>query len=73
MAKIRYYLACRGNYRAYEIYAQEGAAFHEYDDDGKTQDYLSGSNTNTPIETMVFKMESSTLKLKRKRNSKICR
>lgn len=44
-----------GNYRAYEIYAQEGAAFHEYDDDGKTQDYLSGSNTNTPIETMVEK------------------
>lgn len=41
------------NYRAYEIYACQGTSFREYDDDGKTQEYLFGSNTNTLIETKV--------------------
>ena len=43
----------RSDYRAYEIYAKEGTTFNEYDDDGKTQEYLSGNNTNTLIETNV--------------------
>ena len=41
------------NWRGYEIYATEGATFNEYDDDGKTQEYLYGRNTTTPISTTV--------------------
>lgn len=43
----------RSNYRAYEIYAEKGTSFNEYDDDGKTQEYLSGRSTLTPISTAV--------------------
>lgn len=43
----------RKDYRAYEIYAEHGTSFTEYDDDGKTQEYLSGSSTATQIETIV--------------------
>lgn len=45
----------RKDYRAYEIYAYERAEFSEYDDDGLTQDYLSGRNTRTTIATEVEK------------------
>ena len=41
------------NWRGYEIYAVEGTTFNEYDDDGKTQEYLYGRNTITPISTNV--------------------
>ena len=41
------------DWRGYEIYATEGATFNEYDDDGKTQEYLYGRNTTTPISTTV--------------------
>jgi len=43
------------NFRAYEIYASAGTEFSEYDDDGLTQDYLSGRNTRTNISTEVNK------------------
>ena len=43
----------KGNYRAYEIYAQNGTSFTEYDDDGKTQAYLCGKNATTEIKTQV--------------------
>lgn len=43
----------RKDYRAYEIYAtaNAAAAFDEYDDDGNTQEYLSGQCTRTSITT----------------------
>lgn len=41
------------DYRAYEIYAKQGTCFKEYDDDGKTQDYLNGEAVNTLITTNV--------------------
>ena len=47
----------RQDYRAYEIYADKQAEFSEYDDDGKTQDYLSGASTRTLITTEVNKDE----------------
>lgn len=43
----------RQDYRAYEIYAEKEASFSQYDDDGITQDYLSGDYTRTPINTLV--------------------
>ncbi len=43
----------RKDYRAYEIYADGNVKFTEYDDDGKTQDYLSDHYTLTPIEADV--------------------
>lgn len=45
----------RRDYRAYEIYAAEGAEFYEYDDDGATQAYLGGQCTRTPVKTQVTK------------------
>ena len=45
----------RKDWRAYEIYAHEGAAFSEYDDDGKTQAYLRGDYTRTEVSTKVEK------------------
>ena len=45
----------RRDYRAYEIYAAHQAEFSEYDDDGKTQAYLSGQGTRTFISTQVQK------------------
>ncbi|MDO4929554.1 MAG: glycoside hydrolase family 31 protein [Bacteroidales bacterium] len=47
----------RQDYRAYEIYADQGTEFNEYDDDGKTQEYLSGASTHTLISTAVEKDE----------------
>ena len=41
------------DFRAYEIYAEAGTSFNEYDDDGKTQEYLSGRATRTLIESSV--------------------
>ena len=38
------------HFRAYEIYADGHSSFKEYDDDGKTQDYLRGRSTETLIE-----------------------
>ena len=43
----------RNDYRAYEIYALQGTTFTEYDDDGKTQEYLSGGATSTAVTTQV--------------------
>ncbi len=43
----------RKDYRAYEIYADGKTSFTEYDDDGKTQAYLSGRHTFTPIKANV--------------------
>ncbi len=43
----------RKDYRAYEIYADRAAEFTEYDDDGATQDYLTGRSTRTLIATNV--------------------
>ncbi len=45
----------RKNYRAYEIYAEQGCTFNEYDDDGTTQEYLTGRSTRTLIGTAVNK------------------
>lgn len=45
----------RKDYRAYEIYPDGYTAFSEYDDDGKTQEYLSGRSTRTLIESNVEK------------------
>lgn len=45
--------AWRTDYRAYEIYALQGTTFTEYDDDGRTQDYLSGNATSTAVTTRV--------------------
>ncbi len=45
----------RKDYRVYEIYADQQAEFNEYDDDGATQDYLSGRYTRTLISTLVEK------------------
>lgn len=45
----------RADYRAYEIYAESGCEFQEYDDDGLTQEYLSGRNTRTLVGTAVNK------------------
>lgn len=45
----------RKDYRAYEIYADGYTSFDEYDDDGRTQDYLSGRNTRTLVESDVVK------------------
>lgn len=41
------------DYRAYEIYASKGgaASFQEYDDDGKTEEYLDGKAVVTNIST----------------------
>lgn len=47
----------RKDYRAYEIYADQGASFTAYDDDGATQAYLAGQCTRTLIETGVDKDE----------------
>lgn len=41
------------DFRAYEIYAEAGTSFNEYDDDGKTQEYLSGRAARTLIESSV--------------------
>ena len=41
------------DFRAYEIYADAGTSFNEYDDDGKTQAYLSGRSARTLIGTSV--------------------
>ena len=41
------------DFRAYEIYADSGTSFNEYDDDGKTQAYLSGRSARTLIGTSV--------------------
>ena len=45
----------RSDYRAYEIYATAGSenAFSQYDDDGTTQEYLSGQCARTEISTFV--------------------
>ena len=41
----------RTDYRAYEIYAgEERCLFADYDDDGKTQEYLAGASAKTPID-----------------------
>lgn len=45
----------RRDYRAYEIYADQGTQFNEYDDDGRSMDYKSGRNTRTLIGTDVKK------------------
>lgn len=42
-------------YRAYEIYADGHSTFKEYDDDGVTQQYLSGRCANTLVESRVEK------------------
>ena len=41
------------DFRAYEIYADSGTSFNEYDDDGTTQEYLSGRAVRTLIESAV--------------------
>ena len=44
----------RKDYRAYEVYAEKGmASFVHYDDDGTTQEYLSGRSTRTQVSTSV--------------------
>lgn len=45
------------DFRAYEIYADGHTTFEEYDDDGKTQAYLTGASARTLIETDVDKDE----------------
>ena len=45
----------RKDLRIYEIYAQHGTKALEYDDDGNTQAYLGGENTNTQLSTSVNK------------------
>lgn len=45
----------RKDYRAYEIYADGHTSFTEYDDDGATQEYLSGRCTRTLLESDVEK------------------
>ena len=45
----------RKDYRAYEIYAARQGEFTEYDDDGRTQEYLSGKATRTIVSTEVKK------------------
>ena len=45
----------RKDLRIYEIYAQHGTKALEYDDDGRTQAYLTGENTNTQLSTSVNK------------------
>ena len=45
----------RKDYRAYEIYAENGATYNEYDDDGMTQAYLDGRSTRTLVTTAVSK------------------
>ena len=45
----------RKDLRIYEIYAQHGTKALEYDDDGNTQAYLDGENTNTQLSTSVNK------------------
>lgn len=47
----------RQDFRAYEIYADSDAEFTEYDDDGTTQEYLSGRNTRTLVHTHVDKQK----------------
>lgn len=41
------------DYRKYFIYANQGTQFTEYDDDGRTQEYLDGAHTVTNISTCV--------------------
>lgn len=43
----------RKDFRAYEIYADKGCEFSEYDDDGKTIDYKNGRCSRTLIKTAV--------------------
>ena len=43
----------RKDLRAYEIYADGNSVFEEYNDDGETQDYLTGQCTRTVIESNV--------------------
>lgn len=45
----------RADYRAYDIFAETGTAFNEYDDDGATQAYLTGESIRTLIATEVKK------------------
>lgn len=45
----------RKDYRAYEIYADGYTSFYEYDDDGQTQDYLSGRCSRTLVESRATK------------------
>lgn len=45
----------RKDYRAYEIYANTGCDFSDYDDDGTTQAYLNGQCARTNVTTQVGK------------------
>lgn len=47
---------CRKDYRIYEFYPIEGvSSFTQYDDDGVTQEYLSGASTRTTISSTLEK------------------
>lgn len=45
----------RSDYRAYEIYASAGTSITEYDDDGTTEEYLTGKAATTTLTTQVKK------------------
>ncbi len=45
----------RRDYRAYELYPDGESTFREYDDDGRTQEYLNGHATETLVESSVKK------------------
>ena len=45
----------RRDYRAYELYPDGESTFREYDDDGRTQEYLNGHATETLVESSVEK------------------
>lgn len=45
----------RRDYRAYELYPDGESSFREYDDDGRTQEYLDGHATETLVESSVEK------------------
>ena len=45
----------RRDYRAYELYPDGESTFREYDDDGRTQEYLDGHATETLVESSVEK------------------
>ena len=45
----------RRDYRAYELYPDGESSFREYDDDGRTQEYLDGHATETLVEISVEK------------------
>lgn len=50
-------------YRGYDVYAYRGTTASEYDDDGKTQEYLRGGSVTTALSTSFAKPGELTFRI----------